>query len=177
MQTTIPLKNRKIDIFILGYFFFNILFVSYVISLEQLVVLNPENFSYPIWPLPFFIDLVHWYGHNWDPLLMARPVWWKATIWIDALFFGPYYIAAIYAFIKGKNWIRVPSFIYASVMMTNVTIILSEEFYGPYAAGDTIWQVVGANASWLIFPIIILYRMTKSQHPFTIEAKASKVTG
>ena len=30
-------------------------------------------------------------------------MWWKATIWLDVLVFGPYYLAAIIAFIKGKG--------------------------------------------------------------------------
>ena len=64
---------------------------------------------------------------------MARPAWWRATIWIDALFFGPFYVFAIYAYIKGRNWIRFGSIIWASVMLTNVTIILFEEVMGEHA--------------------------------------------
>ncbi|HAT43715.1 MAG TPA: hypothetical protein DDW33_04990 [Ktedonobacter sp.] len=37
------------------------------------------------------------------PVLMARPAWWKVTIWIDAVFFGPFYIVAIYAYMRGKE--------------------------------------------------------------------------
>jgi len=70
------------------------------------------------------VDLVHWYGNNFDPLLIARPAWWRATIWIAALFFGPFYVFAIYAYAKGKNWIRFASIVCASVMLTNVFIIL-----------------------------------------------------
>jgi len=56
-----------------------------------------------------------------DPVLLARPAWWKATIWIDAVLFGPFYALAIYAYARGKDWIRLPSVIWASVMLTNVT--------------------------------------------------------
>jgi hypothetical protein len=76
------------------------------------------------------VDLVHWYGNNFDPLLIARPAWWRATIWIAALFFGPFYVFAIYAYAKGKNWIRFASIVCASVMLTNVFIILFEESCG-----------------------------------------------
>ena len=37
---------------------------------------------------------------------MARPPFWRMTIWIDVIFFGPFYLFAIYAFIRGRNWIR-----------------------------------------------------------------------
>lgn len=139
-----------------------------MIDLEQLVIRNPANFKYPFWPPGFLIDLVHWWGNNFDPPLMAREPWWKATIWIDAIFFGPFYIFAIYAFIKGKDWIRLPSIIYSSVLMTNVIIILSEEIWGDHATGD-LTIILLANASWVIFPIVITWRMWKCPHPFTEE--------
>lgn len=90
----------------------------------------------------------------------ARPVWWRATIWIDAVFFGPFYAFAIYAFIRGRNWIRVPAIIYASVMLTNVIIILSEEIWGPNAT-PRLANVIGANAAWIIAPALVIWRMRK----------------
>ena len=112
------------------------------------------------------VDLGHWWGQNFDPVLYERPVWWRMTIWIDALFFGPFYMFAVYAFAKGKDWIRIPSVIYASVMLTNVTIILGEEFMGEYAS-PAIGLILLANASWVIVPILLLWRMWDAEHPFT----------
>jgi LysM repeat protein len=60
-------------------------------------------------------------------------MWRKATIWIDALFFGPFSAVAIYAYVKGREWIRLPSIIWGSVLMTNVFIIMCEETWGPHA--------------------------------------------
>ena len=121
------------------------------------------------------VDLVHWYGKNFDPVLMARPAWWRATIWIDALFFGPFYAFAIYAYIKGRKWIRFASIIWASVMLTNVTIILFEEVGGEHASPE-IARVLMANAAWVIFPVIVLYRMWVSEDPFISKAcKAFRV--
>ena len=68
--------------------------------LEQLVITDPAHFIYPIWPPPIAVDAIHCWGRTFDPVLLARPAWWKVTIWIDALFFGPFYIVAIYAYIK-----------------------------------------------------------------------------
>ncbi|MFI5156829.1 MAG: hypothetical protein ACHQEM_11610 [Chitinophagales bacterium] len=64
---------------------------------------------------------------------MACPAWWRANIWIESLIFGPFYAIRIYAFIKGKNWIRFGSIMWASVMLSNVTIILFEEANGEHA--------------------------------------------
>jgi hypothetical protein len=117
-----------------------------------------------VWPPHAIVDLGHWWGKTFDPLLLARPPWWRATIWIDALLFGPYYAFAIYAFIRGKNWIRMPSIIFASIMLTNVTIIMSEEIWGPYASPH-LASVIGANISWVIVPLLLLYRMRKEPYP------------
>ena len=91
MRNTIPLNQRRIDWIYLGFFFINLFFITYIVDLEQLVIRDPSNFKYPIWPLPFFVDMVHWWGTNFDPLQWYRPVWWKATIWLDVIIFGPYY--------------------------------------------------------------------------------------
>ncbi len=52
--------------------------------------------------------------------------------------FGPFYLVAIYAFIRGRKWIRLPALVWAGVMMTNVAIILFEEREGIY---DTVGAI------------------------------------
>jgi len=171
MRESIPLSQRKADWPILAFFWINIIFITYLIDIEQLVipdtsVVENADFEWPVWPPKPLILLMHWFGENHDPLLMARPVWWRMTIWIDAVLFGPFYAFGIYAFTKGREWIRIPSIIYASVMLTNVTIILGEEFFGPHAAPNPL-NVIGANALWLIIPVYIIWRMWTNEHPFT----------
>lgn len=162
----VPLSKRPIDVAIIIFFIINLLFITYIVDLEQLVIADPEHFSYPLWPPAKLVDLVHWYGRNFDPVLMARPAWWRATIWIDALFFGPFYLFAIYAFVKGKNWIRLGALVWSSVMLTNVFIILFEEVNGEHAS-PALARVFLSNAAWVIFPVIVLFRMARSVYPFT----------
>jgi hypothetical protein len=171
MREVIPLRERKIDWVVLGFFFVNLTFISYQVDTEQLVIKDPEHFEYPVWPLPFIVDAVHWWGRSFDPALMARPMWFKMTIWIDQIFFGPFYAFALYAFARGREWIRVPSFLWAATLMTNVTIIMGEEFWGEYAT-DHRAMVAFANASWFLFPALVIWRMW-SEHPFTRAAKAA----
>ena len=165
-QHVIPLRQRRGDLAILAFFLVNILFITYIVDIEQLIIADPYHFTYPIWPPALFVNAIHWWGNTFDPLLMARPVWWKMTIWIDNLFFGPFYVVAIYAFIKGKNWIRTPSIIYAAMLLTNVIIILGEELAGPHASPH-FPVVLLANLPWLFFPLYIFYRMGRSATPFT----------
>ncbi|NWJ47375.1 MAG: DUF2781 domain-containing protein [Chloroflexi bacterium] len=166
MKQVIPLRRRLIDLPLIIFFSINLLFITYIVDIEQIIIPDPNNFSYPIWPLPFMVDIIHSYGRNFDPLLMARPTWWQVTIWIDALLFGPFYVVALYAFIKGKNWIRQVCFIYASVMVTNVTIILGEEIFGPYRTPQ-LWFVLLDNAPWFLMPLYLIARMWNNPQPFT----------
>jgi hypothetical protein len=162
----LPLRRRPLDIILLVYLVFNLFAITYLFDIEQIVIPDTSHFTYPAWPPRAIVDLGHWWGQNLDPLEFARPVWWRATIWIDALLFGPYYAFAIFAFIKGKSWIRMPSIIYASVMLTNVTIIMSEEIWGPYATPH-LASVIGANAAWVIAPILLLIRNWREPFPRT----------
>lgn len=165
-QMIIPLAQRRIDIAILAFFLINILFITYIVDVEQLIIADPARFTYPLWPPRLAVDAIHWWGRTFDPVLLARPAWWKVTIWIDALGFGPFYLVAIYAFLTGKNWIRLPSLLYSAVMLTNVTVILGEEYAGAHATPH-FPIVLLVNLAWLAFPIIIIARMWRSETPFT----------
>lgn len=169
---SIPLSHRHGDVIIVAFFLLNLLVITYMVDLEQLVIPDPAHFSYPIWPPRFAVDADHWWGRTFDPLQLARPMWWKMTIWIDALLFGPFYAVATYAYVKGRPWIRIPSVIYASVMLTNVTIILGEEAFGPHRTPH-LPVVLLANAGWVLVPLFILYRMAPREYPFSCPAVAS----
>jgi hypothetical protein len=152
---SVPLRERKIDVAILAFFLVNILFITYIVDIEQLIIPDPYHFSYPLWPPAPAVDAIHWWGSTFDPLVMARPVWWKMTIWFDALGFGPFYVVAIYAFATGKHWIRLPSIIYSAMLFTIVAIILGEELAGAHATPH--FPIVFlANLPWLLFPLIII---------------------
>src|SRR5437588_10582813 len=113
MVRTIPSSRRRAEILVVLLFLVHLLFASYLIDTEHLVIANPSHFTYPIWPPAPVIDAVHWWGFNFDPLLIARPPFFKVTIWLDNLLYGPFYLIAIYAYIKddgtpvkiGEYWI------------------------------------------------------------------------
>ena len=166
----VPLRERKTDLIFIVFFVVNLGFVTYIVDLESLVIADPANFEYPIWPPPPLVDLVHWYGTTFDPLLMARPAFWRMTIWIDVIFFGPFYAFAIYAFIRGRDWIRLPALVWSGTMMANVLIILMEEAYGVTPAANLPF-VLAVNAPWLLMPFAMMWRMRRD-HPFHRPAAA-----
>ena len=171
MAEPIPLSQRPGDVALVAFFAVNVLGITYMQGFEQLVIADPNNFEYPVWPPRFMVDAVHWWGRNYDPLLMARPTWWRVIIAMDAIFFGPFYLCAVYAFTRGREWIRIPSIIWASVMLTMVAVILGEEMFGEYATPE-LAVVLFANALWALVPIFVLYRMISRPHPFRAAARA-----
>jgi hypothetical protein len=177
MERTIPLRERPIDVALLVFFWINLLFITYVVDIEQITLPSVQGaWSYPVWPPRPAVDLIHWYGSSFDPVLMARPPWWKATIWIDSLFFGPFYAFAIYAFTKGKDWIRVPTLLWGATLLTNVTVIMSEEMFGAHATPhrELVWAL---NLPWILFPALAIARMWRAERPFTAQAPSASPTG
>jgi len=162
----IPLSERKLDLVFLGFFVVNLLFITYLVDLEQVVITDPASFTYPLWPPAPLVKLIHWYGNTFDPLLIARPPFWKVTVWLDLLLFGPYYVFAIHAFRLGRDWIRLPTVIYATMLFTNVVIILSEEAWGANAS-PRLAVVAALNLPWLLMPVALIARVWPSEHPFT----------
>lgn len=162
---TIPFSQRRVDWVFVGFFLINFFFITYIVDVEQLVIPDPSHFQQPLWPPAPLVNMVHWYGSSFDPLLMARPQWWKMTIWLDVLFYGPFYALAIYAFVRGRDWIRVPAIFYSGMMFADVFIILGEEAAGPHATPH-LPLVLALNLPWLLMPIFLTWRL-RSEHPFT----------
>lgn len=165
VRQPVPLRRRRIDLLFLAFFAVNLGFITYIVDLEQLVVADPRHFTYPPWPPAPLVDLVHAYGTRFDPLLMARPAFWRMTIWIDVLGFGPFYACALYAFWRGRDWIRLPALVWAGTMTANVLIILMEERYGVWATPH-FGIVLALNLPWLLLPWAVILRMRRPQ-PFT----------
>lgn len=161
----VPLRRRWYDAIFVAFFAINAGFVTYIVDLEQIAIPDTRHFRYPVWPPRPLVDLVHWYGDRWDPLLMARPPFWKMTIWIDVLFFGPFYLAGIVAFLRGRDWIRVPALVWSGMMLSNVLILLSQERFGQWATPH-FGMVLAANLAWLLFPLGMIWRMRRDR-PFS----------
>ena len=168
MNPILPLASRRADWPLVAFFLLNLFFITYVFDFEQLSVPDTSQFTYPIWPPSPLVDLFHNYGNSLDPLMMARPAWWKATILIDVLLFGPFYTAALYALVRGRDWIRVPSLVYSGMMISNVLIILVDEFFGQHPAPQPL-LVLLLNLPWLLMPAYIIFRLGLTPHPFQVQ--------
>ena len=63
------------------------------------------------------------------PLSRRRVDWVLLAFWN-----GPFYVAAIYAIARGRDWIRVPALIWSGSMSAVVLMILAEEYSGAHRA-------------------------------------------
>ena len=52
-----------------------------------------------------------WYAQGTDPLLLRPPTGLRVQVAISAFVFGPFYLLLVYAFVAGKNWIRMPAIV------------------------------------------------------------------
>ena len=166
----VPLRRRRADWILLAFFAVNLGFITYFVDIEQLTIANAHHFQYPLWPPKAIVNLVHSYGRRYDPLLIARPAFWKMTIWIDVLWNGPFYIAAIYALTRGRDWIRLPALVWSGSMSAVVLIILAEEHSGIHRAPH-FGVVLLLNLPWLALPAATILRLRR-EHPFTEPAAA-----
>jgi hypothetical protein len=174
MDPATPLSRRPLDLALIAFFAVNLCFTTYVVSLEQIAIDDPLRFTPPIWPPAPLLALVHWWERTFDPLLLARPAWYRATIWLDVLAYGPFYAVAIYAFALGREWIRLPSVAWAASLSTVVLVILFDELLGIHATPAPA-VVVAANAPWLVVPWIVVWRLTRSDHPFAEHRPAGEL--
>ena len=165
---SIPFRRRKQDWFFVAFFLINLLFITYIVDIEQLIIPDPYHYQQPAWPPAPLLKIIHAYGTGLDPLLMARPQWWKNTIWLDVLFYGPFYAFAIFAFIRGREWIRIPAFFYSGMLFADLFIILGEEIAGPHATSH-LPAVFALNLPWLLVPVFLTLRLRK-EHPFSAPA-------
>ena len=174
-RRVIPLRRRKADWILLAFFAVNLFFITYFVDIEQLTIANPHHFSYPAWPPHYFVNMVHSYGSKYDPLLMARPAFWRMTIWIDVLWNGPFYVAALYAVSRGREWIRIPALIWSGSMSAVVLIILAEEYNGIHASPHFPFVLL-VNIPWRALPLGTIIRMCR-EHPFTEPAAVAGTGG
>jgi hypothetical protein len=118
VRHAITLRERPIDWILLGLSVINLGFITCIVDVE------------------------HWWGNNFDPLQNARPPWWRATIWVPAIF-------------------------WSGVMFANVSIIMFEEPFGPHATPAR-GIVMLANFPWWLLPFFVTWRFL-GEHPFSRE--------
>ena len=116
----------------------------------------------PAWPPAPCVRAIHWWGKTADKLVLARPVWFQVAIWLEIVVQAPFYAVAIYAFLRRKNWIRLPAVVYAVVLLTIMPIVLGEQYFGEHAT-DKPALVTAVYAAYVVMPLAVLYRVKDAE--------------
>jgi hypothetical protein len=109
-----------------------------------------------------------WYAQNLDPLLFDRLLSIRVMFGIDAFVFGPFYLVLFYAFLRRRNWIRMPALLYASAMVYSVVVYILMEAFSDHAEQTNFVMVLLIGAPYNIAPLLLMYRMWVP-HPFGFE--------
>lgn len=106
-----------------------------------------------------------WYAETLDPLLLDRLLSIRVMFGIDAFVFGPFYLVLTYAFVRRRNWIRIPALLYGSAMFYSVVVYNLMEIFSEHAAETNLAMVFLIGAPYTIVPLLLIYRMWGPQ-PF-----------
>jgi hypothetical protein len=171
-RSPIPLRERRYDWFFIVVFtvFIGSSFTGDIVNM----VARPDPDS------DFFLArfVYHVYADGTDPLLIANPRFLQVGASVSAVVFGTFYVLLVYAFIRGREWIRRPSFIYTGMVVQTTFIVVMVGFAGDARLFQEVCntaydytftnvpKALAYNLPYIIVPILLTARMWRP-HPFT----------
>jgi hypothetical protein len=88
-------------------------------------------------------------------------------VWTELVAQVPFMIVAIYAFLRRRNWIRIPAIAFAAHVITTMIVILGELAQFDMTLGDKL-SLISFYIPFLILPVVLLCRMMRDK-PFLQE--------
>ena len=128
-RVPVPLRERRGDLAFLAFYALNATVITYVVDLEQLVIADPGHFTTRCGRRR------RWSTSSTGTAHLRPAADGPAAVLADddldrRALLRPFYFAALYAFVRGRDWIRVPALVWSGTMLANVLIILMEERFG-----------------------------------------------
>lgn len=154
----IPLRDRKLD------WFFILVFSFFAFS-SFLVDTTPALGKYP-----GMRELLLGSYADCDPMFIDPPPFLLVAATVSGFVWGPLYVVFVWAFVQGKNKIRIPALMYSSALTLAMLMIIAEELWStvPGWRSPRPGKFLAYNLPYLIMPILIGLRMRKPQ-PFGAE--------
>lgn len=106
-----------------------------------------------------------WYAETYDPLLLDRLLSIRVMFGIDAFVFGTFYLVLVYAFVRRRNWIRMPALLYGAAMFYSIVVYVVMEAFSEHAEQTNLPMVLLIGAPYSIIPLLLVWRMWKPE-PF-----------
>lgn len=151
MTAIVPLSKRPYDWLFLAYFALH-LPISILVDLQ---IIFPRSW----FPAVLRSTLDDWVRDADDVLTGTRPVFFQAFVWVELVFHIPYFCFALYAFAKGRNWIRDVSIIYATAVLLSMVAVIPESWDRSKAPLQTKLMLQSVLAIWCVLPLLLLQRV------------------
>ena len=102
-----------------------------------------------------------WYGEiALDFFFLADHQYVRVNTGISGMIYGPFYLLLVYAFVKGKNWIRPMALVYVGAMLHGCTEFLIYEYWiGPPPGNALLFWAF--NGPYWVVPFMLGVRMWK----------------
>jgi hypothetical protein len=105
----------------------------------------------------------YWYARSFDPIFLDTPLWLRIMCGIDAFVFGPFYLVLIYAFVRKRNWIRIPALLYGAAIVYSTAVYFGYEVLdSANRAQANLPAVFLVNIPFTIVPLLLMWRMRRA---------------
>lgn len=151
MSSVIPLSRRPYDWLFLAYF---LVHIPVTLCIDAQVLLPKAWF-----PALLQRAMQDWIRDYDDVVLRTAPLWFQSFIWIELICHVPYFFFAVYAFARGRNWIRTTTLVYSTAVITSMCVILPEAWSQSFAPLNTKLALVSIYGIWLLMPILLMARV------------------
>jgi hypothetical protein len=98
-----------------------------------------------------------WYAAR-DPVFFDPPLFLRWMCGLDALVFGPFHVAAVFAFARRRAWIRLPGLAYAGTILYSNVIYFGVELLDP-VPGTDLSVVALVNLPYVMVPVWLAWRL------------------
>jgi EXPERA (EXPanded EBP superfamily) len=147
----------------------------YFISHIPITLLIDMQFLFPTAYPQFLKDIVNdQYLLKFNDYLFANPPIWAKSLLAFEVAQIPFYFFATYALLFKKNWIRIPSIVYGSHVVTAVALILSEFSFSERISSSQRMILFLFYLPYLITPLSLTVYMCLISKPFPKKDKAAK---
>ncbi len=152
MSLSLPLSQRWYDLLIISYF---LLHIPLTLFVDSQAVFPREHY-----PQVFRQMLDDWIRDYDDQLMKSPPAFIKAYVALALFTHIPFFLVATVAFIKGHNYIRLPTIIYGISTATTVVASIAEAWvrFSPHTPMTTRYACLSVYALWMVIPLLLVVR-------------------
>jgi hypothetical protein len=156
----LPLRERPGDwLFVLAFAFFAFSSTFSDSLVARGIALAADSPS-------FWARANYWYAAGTDPLLLAPPTSLQVQVTVSAFVFGPFYLLLVWAFVTGRDGIRMPAIVYVAAMVYGMVVFLGTELLGPLPPTN-LPKFLAFNVPYLVIPLLLAWRMRRP-YPFSV---------